>query len=748
VLQHGAANGDGGADPQLEVEFGQLKHLVLTRPISLTKQETRLESSAGDVPPVPETQELNIEMREGQQLTGTTMGYVMEKYGIFLFLVIAPKQAQRYFIPAQSFKEYHIGHPIGAMLVENEVVAPEHVEAGLQEQQALRSRRIGEYLIANQVLTPERLAEAVKRQKTVPHLKFGEVLLRERLITRKQLDEALANQDKDRKIALGEILVNNGVIDQETVKLMLAKQLGIPFVNLKEFQIDPNVTKLIPESIARKLTVMPLCRTETRLIVAMENPTSWEPLDILRFHSGLQIEPVLALTEEIFAAIDIYYGSSVLDTSVSEIASELEQENKAEEPADEQVPESDSALVRLVNKIIIDAVRQGASDIHAETYPGKRNTRVRFRKDGTLTPYLEIPANFRKALVSRIKIMSQLDISERRKPQDGKIDFKKFGPADVELRVATIPTSNGLEDIVMRVLTGAKPIPISDLGLEAESLEHLKKIATRRHGLFLICGPTGSGKSTTLHSVLSHINTPERKIWTAEDPIEITQEGLRQVQVNPRIGWTFAAALRSFLRADPDVIMVGEMRDQETASIGIKASLTGHLVLSTLHTNSAPESIVRLLDMEMDPFAFADALLGVLSQRLAKRLCPKCSQARTAKAEEVRDMLEEYCRGTQLNPEAALDRWRARYANSSGQFTLYAASGCRNCEETGYKGRIGLHELLVTTPTIRKLIHSRANAQEIATAAIAEGMRTLKQDGMEKILQGRTDILQVRAVCS
>ena len=748
ILQPRSSDANGQANGHVEVGFSSIKHLVLTRPISLTKHESPAGILAAEISRTPETQEFSVETSDGDRLTGETMGYVTEKFGIFLFLVTKSRHLQRYFIPVQSFKDYHIGHRIGEMLVANEVVAKDDVEAGLLEQKQLRSRRIGEYLIANQVLTPEQLAAAVKRQKSLPHLKFGEVLLQEKLIGRKQLDEALANQNKDRTVPLGEILVKAGLIDQETVKLMLAKQLGIPFVNLSDFQVDPNVIKLIPESIARKLSVMPLCRTESTLIVAMENPTNWEPLDILRFHSGLQIEPVLALTKEILVAIDTYYGSALLDTNVSELASELERQHDAEELPDEQVSDADNALVRLVNKIIIDAYRQGASDIHIETYPGKKNSRIRFREDGALTHYLDIPANFRKALVSRIKIMGQLDISERRKPQDGKIDFRKFGPANVELRVATVPTANGLEDVVMRVLTGAKPLPIDELGLENDSLEHLKNIATKHHGLFLICGPTGSGKSTTLHSVLSYINTPERKIWTAEDPIEITQDGLRQVQVNPKIGWTFAAALRSFLRADPDVIMVGEMRDQETAGIAIKAALTGHLVFSTLHTNGAPESIVRLLDMGMDPFNFADALAGVLSQRLAKRLCPKCKRPRTAKAEEIRDMLKEYCLGTALKAQAVMERWRTRYADSSGKFTLFAASGCRDCENTGYSGRIALHELLVTTPAISKLIHSRATAEQVATLAISEGMRTLKQDGIEKVLQGRTNAPQVRAVSS
>jgi type II secretory ATPase GspE/PulE/Tfp pilus assembly ATPase PilB-like protein len=417
---------------------------------------------------------------------------------------------------------------------------------------------------------------------------------------------------------------------------------------------------------------------------------------------------------------------------------------------------AENELVRLVNKIIVDAYRQGASDIHIEPRPGKEKTVIRFRKDGSLEPYIEIPASYRSALLARIKIMCDLDISERRKPQDGKIKFKKFGPLDIELRVATIPSAGGVEDVVMRILAAGEPIPLDRLGVLPHNLDRLKNVISKPYGLFFVCGPTGSGKTTTLHSVLHHLNTPETKIWTAEDPVEITQKGLRQVQVNRKAGLDFATVMRAFLRADPDVIMVGEMRDRETVSIGLEASLTGHLVFATLHTNSAPESIVRLLDMGMDPFNFADALLGILAQRLAKRLCTQCRVAYEPDAGEIRELLDEYCLELQNTArfvqdadaaqQAVLANWKKSYGDSQGRFTLYRAVGCDHCSK-GYKGRVGLHELMTGSDRIKKLIQEHARVSELLACALQDGMLTLKMDGIEKVLSGATDMKQVRVVC-
>jgi len=451
------------------------------------------------------------------------------------------------------------------------------------------------------------------------------------------------------------------------------------------------------------------------------------------------------------------FGQEDSGSSIDELLADMDSAPIDDGSADDSLESAaaDNELVKFVNKVIIDAYSQGVSDIHIEPMPGKLKTGIRFRIDGSLQPYIEVPAHFRQAMVTRLKIMCDLDISERRKPQEGKIKYKKYGPIDIELRVATIPSAGGVEDVVMRILAAGEPIPLDKLGLTPHNKERVIKTIEKPYGLFYVCGPTGSGKTTTLHSVLKHLNTPDTKIWTAEDPVEITQKGLRQVQINKKAGIDFALVMRAFLRADPDIIMVGESRDKETVSMGVEASLTGHLVFSTLHTNSAPESITRLLDMGMDPFNFADALLGILAQRLAKRLCA-CKEAYVPDAEELRLFAAEYAEELRHSVVWKADyqgemakliaSWQATYGEA-GQLMFYRHVGCDKCHQTGYKGRVGLHELLIADEGIKKLIQERARVAEIFAAAVEGGMRTLKMDGMEKVMMGLTDLKMVRSVC-
>ena len=452
------------------------------------------------------------------------------------------------------------------------------------------------------------------------------------------------------------------------------------------------------------------------------------------------------------------FGAAVDTSTIDQLLADMDGAPIDDGSGDESSLESaaaDNELVKFVNKVIIDAYHQKVSDIHIEPMPGKLKTGIRFRIDGSLQPYVEVPSHFRQAMVTRLKIMCDLDISERRKPQDGKIKFKKYGPLDIELRVATIPSAGGVEDVVMRILAAGEPIPLEKLGLTPHNKARLEATVSKPYGLFYVCGPTGSGKTTTLHSILKFLNTPDTKIWTAEDPVEITQKGLRQVQINKKAGIDFALVMRAFLRADPDIIMVGESRDKETVSMGVEASLTGHLVFSTLHTNSAPESITRLMDMGMDPFNFADALLGILAQRLAKRLCD-CKESYIPDAEELRLFAAEYAEELRhskawkadyaAESKKMVDKWIETYGEN-GQVKFYRAVGCDKCNKSGYKGRVGLHELLVADDDVKKLIQERARVAELFAASVEGGMRTLKMDGMEKIMMGLTDLKMVRSVC-
>jgi len=575
--------------------------------------------------------------------------------------------------------------------------------------------------------------------------------------------ELAARSARKKAVDVETVLAEEFQVKIPAIGAALAKFFGVPYEPHKPDRIKPlDLLKNLKREYVESNQWVPIEDAKEGLIILCLDPERIKSSRIVQnVFPGRKLTYRVTTLKEFKETLKAFYGAEAVDTGdIGDMLSGLEDDQVVGEEgagSDDVSAAADNELVKLVNKIIIDAYHQGASDIHIEPYPGKARTEIRFRKDGSLFPYIEVPGAYRNAIVARIKIMCDLDISEKRKPQDGKIKFRKYGPLDIELRVATIPSAGGVEDVVMRILAAGEPIPLDKLGLSPSNLPKLKEVVSKPYGLFFVCGPTGSGKTTTLHSVLGFLNTPDTKIWTAEDPVEITQKGLRQVQVNRKAGLDFSVVMKAFLRADPDIIMVGEMRDKETTGTGIEASLTGHLVFATLHTNSAPESIIRLLDMGMDPFNFADALLGILAQRLAKRLCSKCKQAYTPGPEEVKQILQEYC-SELLNTAAfkkdaksayeSVYRDLARsYAADKGQFTLYKAKGCDACSNTGYKGRLGLHELLIASDTIKKLIQEHARVAEILSVCLEEGMRTLKMDGIEKVLQGLTDMPQVRAVC-
>jgi len=581
----------------------------------------------------------------------------------------------------------------------------------------------------------------------------------------------LATRTARRKgIDIEEVLIDEFQVSTAALGNALSTFFGVPYEPYKADRIKPaDLLKNLKRDYVESSHWIPIEETQEGLVILTTDSERIQTSRVVNniFPKNRLVYKVCS-QREFRQTLDLFYGGGGSDTTGGFAADESsmddlltsmgsDEEEGAGASQEDVSAAADNELVKLVNKIIVDAYRMGASDIHVEPGPGKAKTQIRLRKDGSLLNYIEVPSTYRNALVTRLKIMCDLDISEKRKPQDGKIKFKKYGPLDIELRVATIPSQGGVEDVVMRILASGEPLPLEKMGFSARNNELIKETVSKPYGLFFVCGPTGSGKTTTLHSILKYINKPDTKIWTAEDPVEITQKGLRQVQINKKAGLDFATIMRAFLRADPDVIMVGEMRDKETVSIGIEASLTGHLVFATLHTNSAPESINRLLDMGMDPFNFSDALLGILAQRLGKRLCGDCKKPHIATAEEIQLMLTEYS-GELVNtvtwkkdPAAATKalyaEWVKLFADDKGQFTLYEPVGCDKCTGTGYRGRVGLHELLIGTDPIKKAIQEHARVAELLAIALEEGMHTLKQDGMEKVLQGITDMHQIRAVC-
>lgn len=749
----------------IELRFSQFRWLRLIDPLTIlrTAGSDTAATIAGLHPPVP----YHVELAGSPTREGRTRGALETDAGLFLFEPLdAWGNVQRVFVPRHAYARSEVGQRIGQVLVEERLVTQGQVQAALAKQDQLRHRKLGEILLTGQILTPEELVEAIEQQARMPMVRIGEALVALGLITPAQLDDALQRQREDRGVPLGELLVRHGAVSHQDLRTALARKMGYPLVDLTQFPVESDAVARIPHALASRLLALPLMQRAGRLVVAVEDPSRAHAIDEIEFAAQGKVVPVLARASVLPGIIEQEYrklgaeaagnrfaGDAVADFAVHDTSKLLEslEANQSGDGDDEGlIEQSDNSLVRLINTMILEARASGVSDIHVECAPGREKVRIRFRRDGVLRPYLELPHTYRAALIARLKIMCDLDISERRKPQDGKIAFSRFVPGQrLELRLATIPTFGGLEDAVLRLLSSARPLPLDQLGLDPRHLERLRQIVHRPHGLMLCVGPTGSGKTTTLHSAMSEINRPERKIWTAEDPIEITQPGLRQVQVNPKIDWTFAKALRAFLRADPDVIMVGEIRDRETAQTAIEASLTGHLVLSTLHTNSAPETVTRLLDMGMDPFNFADALLGVLAQRLVRRVCTHCRRGHAATPGELDEMVHDHLRamqGAEAVPAAddVLGGWMKRFG-TEGRITLYRAAGCEKCEGTGFLGRAAIHELMTASPALRQMIQTGARSDEIKHHAIRDGMLTLRQDGIEKVLQGLTTLEEVRA---
>jgi len=560
------------------------------------------------------------------------------------------------------------------------------------------------------------------------------------LVKEEEMDAAW-EEAREQKEPMEQHLMRKYRISKDDIGHSFEEFYRCRFVDYNEKAVIPGdlIRNLKRDYLSRELWV-PLETIDGYIHVLVDDPNNILKRDAIEnLLKSKKVKYDVALPDDILKYINLFFRTTDGEHSFTELLGKLDDDDRSfeDEEGSELVTESDSVIMQLVNKIINDAYARRASEINVEPNVGRKNVEIRFRVDGDCSLYQTVPFSYRAALISRIKIMSNLDITVKRLPQDGKIKFRRSTGDELELRVASIPTQGGVEDVVMRLLAKGETMPLNDMGIEKRNYNELIKMITKPYGMILVVGPTGSGKTTTLHAALHHINRPDRKIWTAEDPVEITQYGLRQVQVQPKIGFDFAAAMRSFLRADPDIIMVGEMRDFETAKIGVEASLTGHLVLSTLHTNSAPETIVRLLDMGIDPLNFADALLGILAQRLVRTLCKNCKEQYHPPKEEFEEIMESY---------GAEDFQKLGIAYNK-DFKLFRPKGCDLCDKTGYKGRMGIHELVVASDGIKRMVQKHETVEVLRNKAMSEGMTTLLQDGIIKSLKGFTDFVQVRRVC-
>jgi len=563
-------------------------------------------------------------------------------------------------------------------------------------------------------------------------VRLGELLTKASLISQDQLKEALRVQ-KETGGKLGETLIKLGFVSEEDITECLSQQFGVPSINLQHFEIDPGVIKLIPGDVARKYNILPVNKTGATITIAMADPTNVFAMDDIKFMTGYNVEPVVASELGIKAAIDGYYGTTsslelkkVMEDLQTQESADLEVLEEDEEMDVSQLADSaeEAPVVKLCNLILTDAIKRGASDIHIEPY--EKEYRVRFRIDGILYEIMNPPLKLKDAMTSRMKILAKLDISEKRLPQDGRIKLKiKLEDKNKELdfRVSVLPTLFG-EKIVMRLLDKDNlRLDMTKLGFEPESLARFEEAIFKPWGMVLVTGPTGSGKTNTLYSALSKVNSPEVNIMTAEDPVEFNLPGINQVQMKEQIGLNFAATLRSFLRQDPNIILVGEIRDFETAEIAIKAALTGHLVLSTLHTNDAPSTINRLVNMGIEPFLVATATQLIAAQRLVRRICGNCKES------------------VDMTPQAVANLGYKK--DEIGTFTIYKGRGCEKCNNTGYKGRVGLIEVMQIDDDIRDLILAGGTAIDIKKRAIENGMITLRRSGLIKIKEGMTTVEEV-----
>jgi type IV pilus assembly protein PilB len=711
------------------IPFSELRYLAFTQSYPAPSAARLSADDGGVIPLTSQLQDYRIEFRDGETMSGQARSSTVDHVGLHVFKGADDDRVIRLFIPSCAVANYRFGPMLGELLIREHKAEPSQVDSALRELEERHKKKIGEYLLSEQVVSSEQLRQLLERQvsymshgyakEEVPPI--GKLLLDDKLITQAQLDDALAAQTRDRGKKLGEILEEMGVVSSQAIQMALAQKFGIAMVNLRHFDLDPDVLELLPSDIARKHKVIPLFNYRGRLVVSIADPADSDALDMIRFITGRNIEVTTASPQDIEWALSKHYG---FEEDIHEAEEKLQvgqvlgEETKLNPKEMEQLGR-EKPIVRLVNRFIIDAIEKKASDIHIHAMEDRVDLIMRI--DGTLIHLRSFNKSLLPAVVSRIKIIGNMDIVERRLPQDGGSRILHNGSI-VDLRISIIPTVTG-ESVVIRLLNtqvGVKQL--QDLGFNDHDQEVLTDMLHRSNGIALVTGPTGSGKSTTLYAALQEIRAQNVNVITVEDPVEYHISGVEQIQANPATGLTFARALRHILRHDPDVIMVGEIRDEETAKMAVESALTGHLVLSTLHTNDAASTVTRLLEMGVEPYLLTATLLGVLAQRLVRLNCPHCSA-----------------------PEAVEPMVR-KVLGVADDEVFYRGKGCDYCDNTGYAGRMAVYELLQVTPTLREQVTTGVTSTRLQDQAIQEGMVPLTQNALAQARQRKIPLSEVYRV--
>lgn len=759
------------AGAPVTLAFSKFRRLTLKQPIY--PQDLLRSGHAPDLQDRQSTAEYHLHLADGSVRSGLTVGYVETPFGLFVFTPLDNRGAvERVFIPREAFVSMSLsGHAEPQATPASQAHASADVMAH-SAAAASNTLKLDDYLADATVVSCEQLMTALDHQSKMPTVRVGEALLRLGYVSEAQLQQTLAEQSGRSAKPLGELLIQAGALTRRDLNTALARKMGYPVVDVTRFPIESAALRKIPLATARRLMVLPLLTRSELTVVASPDPTRREFLEELEFLLRGRVIATLGDEDQISQTITTAYDklspatwppdqAATPDTAASmpsdsvDMLAPMDLHDTADVPNSRQddappMAESDSTLAHLVNAMIMEAHSSGATGIHIEVPLDGDKVRIQFRQNGRRVPCLTLPYHQHAAWVAQLKTMAHLDVLEHRRPQVGKIAFDAASPLhQVQLRISTLPTANDLEDVVLKLLPASTPLTLEQLDMTPEILDGLRQAISQPHGLVLCAGSVGSGQSTILHAMLAALSRPDRNIWRAQASLDSAQPEVRQVQVNPHIGWTYAAALRAFLQADADVLMADDLCDAETARVAIEAALTGHLTLSTLPADGAGGAVQRLLTMDVNPFNLADALQAVLAQRLVDRFCPSCRSSEPASPADIDELLDDYLHAFPDVDRPARQDLLAQWVNQYGQqgaLHTYRATGCRQCQGSGMAGRVGLHELMRVTPGLRRLIQTGAQTADLVTEAFKDGtFRTLRQDGIAKVLAGLTSIDDIRA---